>query len=75
MRDESFIVIYSVVSLVIHAVELERLAVYLDSDISSWYVDKSWEDLLPSEWGQIFKFGAKDGKPTAGTLEKHSYVL
>ncbi|CAK8539544.1 unnamed protein product [Lathyrus sativus] len=56
-------------------VELDRLAVYLDSDIIPWHVDKAWEDLLPSEWFQIFNFGTKDGKP-AGTLSrKHSYVL
>ncbi|MCH90779.1 vacuolar sorting protein, partial [Trifolium medium] len=34
-------------------VELDRLAVYLDSDIIPWHVDKAWEDLLPSEWFQV----------------------
>ncbi|KAI3453469.1 hypothetical protein Pfo_010132 [Paulownia fortunei] len=57
------------------SVELERMAIYLDSDLSPWHVEKPWEDLLPSEWGQIFKFGTKEGKPAAGNLEKHSYVL
>ncbi|KAL3817950.1 hypothetical protein ACJIZ3_003855 [Penstemon smallii] len=57
------------------SVELDRMAIYLDSDISPWYVKKPWEDLLPFEWGQIFKFGTRDGKPEAGNMEKHSYVL
>ncbi|CAI9095544.1 OLC1v1031527C1 [Oldenlandia corymbosa var. corymbosa] len=35
------------------SVELERLAVYLDSDISPWHIDKSWEDLTPREWEQV----------------------
>ncbi|KAL0446422.1 UNVERIFIED_CONTAM: hypothetical protein Slati_1770100 [Sesamum latifolium] len=50
------------------SVELERIAIYLDSDISPWHIEKPWEDLLPHEWGQ-------DGKPAADYLEKHSYLL
>ncbi|KAL8053513.1 hypothetical protein ABFS82_05G077000 [Erythranthe guttata] len=57
------------------SVELDRMALYLDSDISPWYVKKPWEDLLPSEWGQIFKYGTESGKPATGKLESHSYVL
>ncbi|KAL2987622.1 hypothetical protein AAZX31_11G038900 [Glycine max] len=57
------------------SVELDRLAVYLDSDIIPWHVNKAWEDLLPSEWFQIFKFGTKDGKPADNLLRKHSYLL
>ncbi|XP_020216899.1 vacuolar protein sorting-associated protein 13A [Cajanus cajan] len=57
------------------SVELDRLAVYLDSDIIPWHVNKAWEDLLPSEWFQIFKFGTKDGKPADNLLRKHSYIL
>lgn len=56
------------------SVELERLAVYLDSDTNPLRIDKSWDDLLPWEWSQIFKFGAKDEEPTS-LLEEHSYVL
>jgi hypothetical protein len=37
----------------LQCVELDRLAVYLDSDIIPWHVDKAWEDLLPSEWFQV----------------------
>ncbi|KAL2348225.1 hypothetical protein Fmac_002225 [Flemingia macrophylla] len=57
------------------SVELDRLAVYFDSNIIPWHVNKAWEDLLPSEWFQIFKFGTKDGKPADSLLRKHSYVL
>ncbi|XP_062075398.1 uncharacterized protein LOC133779453 [Humulus lupulus] len=35
------------------SVELDRLALYLDSDITPWHIDKPWEDLLPPEWVQV----------------------
>ncbi|KAK6935059.1 Pleckstrin homology domain [Dillenia turbinata] len=57
------------------SVELGRLALYLDSDILPWCLDKPWEDLLPAEWVQIFKFGTENGKPAEGILRQHSYVL
>ncbi|GER35434.1 pleckstrin homology (PH) domain-containing protein [Striga asiatica] len=57
------------------SVQLERMAIYLDSDVSPWHIEKAWEDLSPSEWGQIFEFGTKGGKPAADNLGKHSYVL
>ncbi|WCJ20748.1 hypothetical protein M5689_002962 [Euphorbia peplus] len=57
------------------SVELDQLALYLDSDISPWYVDKRWEDLLPSEWVQVFRFGTNNGKPADRIMKKHSYVL
>lgn len=38
----------------LQSVELDRLAFYLDSDMSPWYINKRWEDLLPSEWDQVF---------------------
>ncbi|XP_037495569.1 uncharacterized protein LOC105636609 isoform X2 [Jatropha curcas] len=57
------------------SVELDQLALYLDSDISPWYVKKPWEDLLPSEWVQVFSFGTNDGKPSDHIMKKHSYIL
>ncbi|ESW28603.1 hypothetical protein PHAVU_002G003000 [Phaseolus vulgaris] len=57
------------------SVELDRLAVYLDSNIIPWHINKAWEDLLPSEWFQIFKYGTIDGKPADNLLRKHSYIL
>ncbi|BFG31191.1 hypothetical protein CerSpe_174650 [Prunus speciosa] len=57
------------------SVQLDRLALYLDSDISPWQVNKPWEDLLPSEWVQVFRFGTKYGKPADGLIKKHTYIL
>nr|XP_043638921.1 uncharacterized protein LOC122610015 [Erigeron canadensis] len=57
------------------SVELEKLAVYLDSDISPWHVTKPWEDLHPTEWDQVFSFGTKDGKPASALVQKHTYIL
>ncbi|TYI15495.1 hypothetical protein ES332_A08G190100v1 [Gossypium tomentosum] len=57
------------------SVELDRLALYLDSDILPWHIDKLWEDLLPSEWIQVFRFGTKDGRPADHPIEEHAYIL
>ncbi|XP_077244890.1 pleckstrin homology (PH) domain-containing protein [Tasmannia lanceolata] len=56
------------------SVELERLALYFDSDIRPWSIDKRWEDLLPSEWSQVFEIESKDGKP-ANVPSEHVYIL
>ncbi|KAI4338425.1 hypothetical protein MLD38_023489 [Melastoma candidum] len=57
------------------SVELERIALYLDSDIASWHLDKEWKELLPSEWVQVFRFGTKGGKPADSLVKKHTYIL
>ncbi|XP_065619172.1 uncharacterized protein LOC112023786 [Quercus suber] len=57
------------------SVELDRLALYWDSDSIPWHLDKPWEDLLPSEWFQVFRFGTKDGKPADFLMKKHNYIL
>ncbi|GAV77402.1 PH domain-containing protein/DUF946 domain-containing protein/DUF1162 domain-containing protein/Chorein_N domain-containing protein, partial [Cephalotus follicularis] len=57
------------------SVELDRLALYLDSDVSPWHIDKPWEDLLPSEWDKVFKFGTKDGNAADYLLKEHTYIL
>ncbi|KAL4281357.1 hypothetical protein GQ457_03G021640 [Hibiscus cannabinus] len=57
------------------SIELDRLALYLDSDILQWHMDKPWEDLLPAEWVQVFRFGTKDGRPADHPIEEHSYIL
>ncbi|KAK6251014.1 hypothetical protein SCA6_005019 [Theobroma cacao] len=56
-------------------VELDRLALYLDSDILPWHIDKPWEDLLPSEWVQVFRFGTKYGRPADCPIKEHTYIL
>uniref|UniRef100_A0A0E0MAV7 PH domain-containing protein n=1 Tax=Oryza punctata TaxID=4537 RepID=A0A0E0MAV7_ORYPU len=55
------------------SVELESLALYFDSDSSPWSVDKSWEDLLPSEWSQIFEFRKQDS--SSPPSKTHTYIL
>ncbi|XP_047340404.1 uncharacterized protein LOC124943990 [Impatiens glandulifera] len=57
------------------SVELEQLAVYLDSDSFPWHLDKPWEDLKPIEWGQVLKFGTKSGKPADSPITNHTYLL
>ncbi|POO03120.1 Vacuolar protein sorting-associated protein [Trema orientale] len=57
------------------SVELDRLALYLDSNIVPWHIDKPWEDLFPSEWVQVFRYGTKDGKPADRIIKKHTYIL
>ncbi|VFQ66400.1 unnamed protein product [Cuscuta campestris] len=57
------------------SVELEKLAVYFDSDIIPWHTDKPWEGLLPVEWVKVFKNGTQDGKPADDLLKEHSYIL
>ncbi|KAK3153327.1 hypothetical protein QOZ80_2BG0170820 [Eleusine coracana subsp. coracana] len=55
------------------SVELERLALYFDSDSSPWSINKPWEDLQPSEWSQVFEFREQDGSESAS--KKHTYIL
>ncbi|KAK1261313.1 hypothetical protein QJS04_geneDACA008707 [Acorus gramineus] len=56
-------------------VELERLAIYFDSDSSPWSVDKPWEKLLPSEWNKVFEVVTDDNKLAEEIWEAHDYVL
>ncbi|XP_020520361.1 uncharacterized protein LOC18430003 [Amborella trichopoda] len=39
------------------SLQLERLAVYHDSDCTPWKLDRNWEDLSPKEWIEIFEDG------------------
>ncbi|XP_057872719.2 uncharacterized protein LOC131078906 isoform X2 [Cryptomeria japonica] len=59
------------------SVELERLAVYFDSDVKPWEIGKPWEDLLPSEWSQIFEPGVKTEESISKCCasQDHSYLL
>ncbi|GKV06822.1 hypothetical protein SLEP1_g18658 [Rubroshorea leprosula] len=47
------------------SLQLERLAMYHDSDKLPWKVDKKWEDLSPKEWIEIFEDGINE--PDAGS--------
>ncbi|XP_048140983.1 uncharacterized protein LOC115736923 isoform X3 [Rhodamnia argentea] len=57
------------------SVELEQIALYLDSGISPWQLDKPWENLLPAEWVQVFRFGTDKGMPANNLTKKHTYIL
>ncbi|KAK8499441.1 hypothetical protein V6N12_012495 [Hibiscus sabdariffa] len=42
------------------SLQLERLAVYHDSDNLPWKMDKNWEDLSPNEWIEVFENGINE---------------
>lgn len=59
IHQDIYIYIFFFVSFIncsnfLQSVVLESLAFYFDSDSNPWVVDKPWEDLLPSEWSQVF---------------------
>ncbi|XP_031502249.1 uncharacterized protein LOC116265643 [Nymphaea colorata] len=55
-------------------VELDRLAFYFDSDSSPLTTSKPWEDLLPSEWSQIFELATGETS-SASHINGHNYIL
>ncbi|TYI07189.1 hypothetical protein ES332_A10G210100v1 [Gossypium tomentosum] len=42
------------------SLQLERLAMYHDSDKLPWKMDKKWEDLSPKEWIEVFEDGINE---------------
>ncbi|KAF9594340.1 hypothetical protein IFM89_030469 [Coptis chinensis] len=61
------------------SLQLERLAVYHDSDSIPWKIDKKWEDLSPQEWIEIFEDGisepsADHGKGSLWALNREYLV-
>ncbi|KAB2092888.1 hypothetical protein ES319_A02G061000v1 [Gossypium barbadense] len=42
------------------SLQLERLAMYHDSDNLPWKIDKKWEDLSPKEWIEVFEDGINE---------------
>ncbi|KAL0308078.1 UNVERIFIED_CONTAM: hypothetical protein Sangu_2997500 [Sesamum angustifolium] len=42
------------------SLQLERLAMYHDSNRGPWQLDKRWEDLSPREWIEIFEDGINE---------------
>ncbi|KAG8370579.1 hypothetical protein BUALT_Bualt14G0131800 [Buddleja alternifolia] len=49
------------------SLQLERLAMYHDSNRCPWKLDKRWEDLSPREWIEIFQDGINESSK-GGTL-------
>ncbi|XP_010524589.1 PREDICTED: uncharacterized protein LOC104802610 [Tarenaya hassleriana] len=42
------------------SLQLERLALYHDSNSFPWEIEKKWEDLSPEDWVEIFEDGIKE---------------
>lgn len=40
----------------LQSLQLERLAMYHDSDSIPWKIDKGWEDLSPKEWVEVCSY-------------------
>ncbi|KAI3698035.1 hypothetical protein L6452_31145 [Arctium lappa] len=57
------------------SVEHERLAVYLDSDISPWCIAKPWEDLQLFEWDQFWHKGWKTSQCSCSDAHLHSATV
>ncbi|KAJ8767440.1 hypothetical protein K2173_017484 [Erythroxylum novogranatense] len=52
------------------SLQLERLAVYHNSDSLPWEIDKRWEDLTPKEWVEIFEDGINETSADNGMTSK-----
>ncbi|GFZ13853.1 calcium-dependent lipid-binding family protein [Actinidia rufa] len=61
------------------SLQLDRLAMYHDSNCSPWKLDKKWEDLSPKEWIEIFEDGinepANDNKPESPQAQNRNYLV
>ncbi|XAR56953.1 hypothetical protein NMG60_11024930 [Bertholletia excelsa] len=61
------------------SLQLERLAVYHDSNCSLWKSRRKWEELGPREWIEIFEDGINEpasGKETVSTwAQSRSYLV
>ncbi|XP_049360182.1 uncharacterized protein LOC125824878 [Solanum verrucosum] len=60
-------------------VQLERLAMYHDSNSKPWKLDKKWEDLTPKEWIEIFEDGINEpsnsSRNLSGWAEDRNYLV
>ncbi|KAG2314342.1 hypothetical protein Bca52824_017464 [Brassica carinata] len=42
------------------SLQLERLALYHDTNSSPWQMEKQWDDISPAEWVEMFEDGIKE---------------
>ncbi|CDY58704.1 BnaC08g46570D [Brassica napus] len=42
------------------SLQLQRLALYHDSNSSPWEMEKQWDDISPAEWVEMFEDGIKE---------------
>ncbi|GMP92956.1 hypothetical protein CsSME_00042986 [Camellia sinensis var. sinensis] len=61
------------------SLQLERLAMYHDSNCLPWKLDKKWEDLSPKEWVEIFEVGinesASDNDAVSVWAQNRNYLV
>ncbi|XP_058093613.1 uncharacterized protein LOC131239768 [Magnolia sinica] len=48
------------------SLQLQRLAVYHDSDSNPWKLDNNWDDLSPKKWIEIFEDGINESASDPG---------
>ncbi|KAK1425948.1 hypothetical protein QVD17_14615 [Tagetes erecta] len=60
------------------SLQLERLAMYHDSNRPPWNMDKKWEDLSPKDWVEIFEDGINEpakGHEISKCSQPRSYLV
>jgi vacuolar protein sorting-associated protein 13A/C len=57
------------------SLQLERLAMYHDSNRSPWKLRKKWEDLTPNEWVEVFEDGIRDNGVDSTWAKDRNYVV
>uniref|UniRef100_A0A175YPS3 Uncharacterized protein n=1 Tax=Daucus carota subsp. sativus TaxID=79200 RepID=A0A175YPS3_DAUCS len=55
------------------SVQLERLAMYHDSNHLPWSLNKKWKDLTPTEWIEIFEDGISKTDKGGGAVSKWAW--
>ncbi|XP_057809782.1 uncharacterized protein LOC131024279 [Salvia miltiorrhiza] len=61
------------------SLQLERLAVYHDTNRDPWKLEKRWEDLSPKEWVEIFQDGinesSKSRNSASSWAQERNYLV
>ncbi|XP_047948182.1 uncharacterized protein LOC125194160 isoform X1 [Salvia hispanica] len=61
------------------SLQLERLAVYHDTNRDPWKLNKRWEDLSPKEWVEVFQDGinesSKSRDPASSWAQERNYLV
>ncbi|CAN1281796.1 Intermembrane lipid transfer protein vps13A [Linum perenne] len=52
------------------SLQLERLAMYHNTDSLPWKINKTWETLSPNEWVEIFEDGINEPEACRGSVSK-----
>eukprot|EP00250_Pteridium_aquilinum_P021886 c25256_g1_i1 orf=924-13886(-) len=61
------------------SVQLDRFALYHDSNSSPWIISKSWSDMTPKEWCEVFEAGINqkplEDSPLIRSKDEPEYLL